>query len=507
MKLPAKIDETSVINGFNFDEAIVASAAAEATKFASESGAIVPTHENIGNYVFEPSGAEFFIPLGIPEELMSGDARSFEKGALSSRYLPLPLLWQFKTETGHNGSVVVGRIDHIERVDGGLGNIKGVFDVGPYGREAERMVRGGFLRGVSADLDQFKASTKTPKEAELSKNKNTIANDEIIVQEARLMGITIVAKPAFQECFIMIKEEPTMGVEESEMLDGVYEEVLDDLDYELAALAASAAPVVPPRDWFKNPNLNGPTPLTTTDDGRVFGHIAAWHTSHIGMGGRNVRPPRSATNYAYFRTGELRTDAGDVQVGQLTLAGGHASLHDSADAAIKHYDDTNSAVADVIAGEDNYGIWVAGALRPEVTPQQIRQFRASSPSGDWRPINGMLELVAVCNVNVPGFPIARTITAGGVPMALVAAGAAVLAEIKENSRMSELEDRISEIEDATLASKFSSLVDKMAPVIESRDNELSNRIEEIRASVKRRVSDEEQELSNKIIELKNKFNR
>ena len=146
---------------------------------------------------------------------------------------------------------------------------------------------------------------------------------------------------------------------------------------------------------------------------------------------KSTKPPRSKSKYSYFHTGVVRTDAGkDVPVGQLTLAGGHADLHASAAQAAKHYDDTASAIADVCAGEDEYGIWVCGSLRPTATEMQIRALRASAPSGDWRPINGSLELVAVCQVNVPGFPIARALVASGKVMALVAAGANFMAILK-----------------------------------------------------------------------------
>ncbi len=111
----------------------------------------------------------------------------------------------------------------------------------------------------------------------------------------------------------------------------------------------------------------------------------------------------------------------------MTLSGGHASLSLSARDAVKHYDDTNSAVCDLAAGEDQHGIWVSGALRPGLSPEKVRAFRAASPSGDWRPINGKLELVAVCAVNVPGFPVASAmVAAGGMVTALVAAGTAPL---------------------------------------------------------------------------------
>ena len=138
-----------------------------------------------------------------------------------------------------------------------------------------------------------------------------------------------------------------------------------------------------------------------------------------------------------------RTAEGDdVPVGQLTLAGGHAPLEATAAAAVKHYDDTASAAADIHAGEDAYGIWVAGALRPGTTPEQVRALRASAPSGDWRPIGGRLEMVAICQVNVPGFPVARARVASGYVTALVAAGAQALAELRGPT----VEERIAEIE-------------------------------------------------------------
>jgi DNA-binding ferritin-like protein len=159
-----------------------------------------------------------------------------------------------------------------------------------------------------------------------------------------------------------------------------------------------------------------------------------------------TRPPRSRSNYSYFHTGVLRTEeGGDVPVGQITLAGGHADIRASASEAVKHYDDTASAAIDVHAGEDAYGIWVAGSLRPGVTPEQVRALRASAPSGDWRPIRGNLELVAVCQVNVPGFPIARAMVASGQVTALIAAGASVLAKMRSNP-MQELNERLSKLE-------------------------------------------------------------
>ena len=430
-------------------------------------------NENTASY-----GAKFMIPLVIPEETESGDGRKFKKGAITVRELPLPLLWQIKTADGHSGSVVVGRIDHMERVDGGIGNAHGVFDTSAYGKEAERMVRDGFIRGVSADLDKFEASEDAKDEAgddtdEMKAKK--IGGDKITITKSRVMAVTIVPKPAFEECKIYLEDTvQTEDMQEEPMEnlpDGVYIEDGDGVaSIEAAALLAcgmiaGAIPTGPPAQWFANPELSGPTPLTVDDDGRVFGHVASWKTDHIGMRS-GTRAPKSRTGYAYFHTGVVRADDGkDYTVGQLTLAGGHASLEASALEAARHYDDTGSAIADVHAGEDQFGIWVAGALRPSASPEQIRALRASAPSGDWRPINGSLELVAVCQVNVPGFPIARARVASGQIYALVAAGAASLAQIKEDP-MQELAARIERLEKRQAAN----------PELAAKAEELSNRL-------------------------------
>lgn len=183
-----------------------------------------------------------------------------------------------------------------------------------------------------------------------------------------------------------------------------------------------------PSAFFENPHLKMATPITVTEEGRVFGHIAAWDQCHIGYEDC-VTAPHSETNYAHFTTGVVSTDAGDVAVGQISLGGGHASPNGSLRAAVAHYDATSAAVADVTVGEDEFGIWFSGALRADVTEKQLRALKASGVSGDWRRVatrsgRSNLELVAALSVNVPGFPIPRTQFAldGKNQVSLIASG-------------------------------------------------------------------------------------
>lgn len=187
-------------------------------------------------------------------------------------------------------------------------------------------------------------------------------------------------------------------------------------------------PTVPDISWFRDPHFTEPTPLTVTPDGRVFGHLCEFDRAHIGFSGRQVLPPRG-DDMRFFLTGatDVLDDDGNVteiSVGKLTMNTGHAGVenHVSAAAAARHYDDTGTIAALVNAGSDSIGIWMAGAMMPDLDAFTTRRFRSCGASGDWRYIEGSLRLVAALSVPVGGFPIPRARVASGAPLALVAAG-------------------------------------------------------------------------------------
>lgn len=205
-------------------------------------------------------------------------------------------------------------------------------------------------------------------------------------------------------------------------------------DGSLKGITASAtvSSMLPPAHAFADPVLDGPTPLSLDHDSipgyiEVYGHLATWGTCHTGMVGRCVTPPHSQRDYSYFNVGAVRThDAGEpklIAAGHITMGeGGHAGMKLNAADAAAFYDNVNTVVADVAAGEDGHGIWVHGVMRRTATPEQIDALRASPLSGDWRTIDGSFELIAALAVNSGGFPIPRARVASGTPIALVAAG-------------------------------------------------------------------------------------
>ena len=320
----------------------------------------------------------------------TGDGRVFDsEGDFAFREFPLPLLWQETTGEGHDSSRVVGTIDTGEVKDGAVVATGTVF-----ASEAKvlELLDAGVIR-PSVDLCDMVAEVDD--------------EETMIVSSAKIMAATLVAKPAFERVFINVDSDETSEV---------------DADALVAAAAVIDLPVMQ-ASMFDDPQLDEPTPLTVTSEGRVYGHLALWDSSHVGMPGRKVKPPRSSTGYSAFHQSTVLTDNDDrLAVGRLTVGGGHASSRAGVRAAAEHYDQTGSCWAFVRAGEDDLGIYVAGCVNPDATPAQVRAGASAPLSGDWRRIGSNLELVAALSVSTPGFPIRREFTdVTGDQMSLVAA--------------------------------------------------------------------------------------
>lgn len=371
-------------------------------------------------------------PIGI-EGRLTGDGRIIETNALRWDTLPMNLRWG---ATGnHHDAEVVGHINTLERRSDGMIWATGDFDMGSeVGREAARQVDQELTPGVSMDLDDVSFEVRvaaellgmgSEDEVEIpqpdEEGRVTVmkiaSDDEVLATtDARIRSATMVAIPAFEELRLTL-DNPLTQEDLALAASAVVEEA--------ESLLAGAAPVAPPRAWFDDPQFPEPTRLTIDDNGRFRGHLAAWGTCHTAFPGQCVTAPSSPSGYAHFHVGTLITAEGDeIAVGPITMDTLHAARTKSAVDTLAHYEHTGRAIADVRVGEDAHGIWVAGALRPTVTAEQVRALRASPLSGDWRRLGGALELVAALAVNTPGFPIPRPqgLVASGVTTSLVASG-------------------------------------------------------------------------------------
>jgi hypothetical protein len=497
-------------------------------------------------------------PIGL-EGMATGDGRYIEKGALRWDSLPIPLRWVEKDVGAHDGAVVVGKVEDIERIDYDEANERlarngkdpmpesfkdatviwgsGSSDLGSeYGREAYRQVDEDLTPGVSMDLDDIlveepdepgnmsmkilegrvraatqvaipafegaRIATSQPEQFDLDLyDVDTLASDEFNWVEdvgglpgyikrihkhlmekgmdeshAIATSVNVVKKmcatgdvnfPGVQQVNAASRAQACSDVAEwEEKKARAHATAAESEDF---GLTASAAPALPRREWFANPGLGEPTGLTVEDDGRVYGHIALWGTCHIASPeghGVCTSPPSSPSNYAYFRTGLTRTDKGEVATGKITMNTLHAGQRLSSTDAIYHYEHTGLAGADVVAGEDSHGIWVAGAARPDA---DLVALRAAPVSGDWRKVQGRLELVGALCVNVPGFPVPRTralVASGGIE-SLVASGM-VMAPVRTTVDLSDedsllaLRERFREMDRREAAAALAARVERAA---------------------------------------------
>jgi hypothetical protein len=388
-------------------------------------------------------------PLAV-EGIVTGDGREFAEGALTWADLPVPLRWNI--EDSHGGeartkAVNVGRIDRIWR-DGNKIMGAGVLDLSDEnGRRAHAKIEGKFLRGVSIDADSIADADVEfvwPEDVNAGTGEEGGEDDlfemlfaqpeKVIFHGGRIRAATLVDIPAFAEAYIALLDEQGAIVAGGQPVGDAAVQALTVREPEpertLHVVRASGDTWRPPAAWFTDPGLSLPTPITVTDDGRIYGHAAQWGSCHIGQEGVCVQPPHE-DEHPYYRTGEVVcADGSRVAVGQITVGTGHAPLHYGASPAAEHYDNTGAAVADVAVGNDAHGIWVAGAVRPGADPLKVYELQAAGQvSGDWRRIGGQLRLVGLLAVNVPGFPVPkmRARVASGEPQALVAAGRPVVA--------------------------------------------------------------------------------
>lgn len=355
-------------------------------------------------HTYKPDANNGFVMVIAKEGVRTVDGREFSAGAIDWRELPIPLLSIRGNDPtgrgGHKSSRAIAAITEIWREDNeeGFGTVygKGYFASDEEGQEAKKLISEGVLSGVSADVGGAVV-------------EELVADEEFggtikYIHKGTIVGVTVLPIPAF---------------------DGTKVSVVHHDQDEDSVVASASDSWAPKSDWFNNPNFTEPTPITVTADGQIKGHAALWGTCHVGYRDRCVTPPRSRSNYEFFNTGQVLTaDGKTVTVGRLTAGTGHAGIDFGAQTAVDHYDNTGHQAGYIHAGEDEHGIWFAGSVSPSATPEQIATLRASMVSGDWRKVQGGLELVGILAVNTPGFPVPR-VRAGlvaGAQVSLIASG-------------------------------------------------------------------------------------
>jgi hypothetical protein len=379
----------------------------------------------------------------VVEGVPTGDGRQFAAGSLTwpalgeTASLEIPLGWMY--ERAHGGMatdkvVNVGRIDTITRSGNELLGT-GVLNLDTeWGRRAAEQMGTrddpGFLAGVSIDADdpadprglnvEYVFPDSCALEESPDKDDELLPPDELaadgelacmipemeIYHSGRIRAATLVDIPAYVEARLYLDRPVPEGTPV-------------DADAVAMPLVASsftmAIPDLPPAEWFDEPRDEPEIgAITVTDEGRFFGYLAPKNVAHRGIRDKRVTVPMGNVDYGMWMNRVTIADDGHggfarVATGPITMDCGHASASPRVVGAARreHYDNSCSIVATVRVGENSRGVWIAGAVLPDVTPEQIRRMMACQLSGDWGPHRekpGKRELAGALLVPVPGFP-------------------------------------------------------------------------------------------------------
>jgi len=367
----------------------------------------------------------------------TSDGRYLIPGEIGERELPLPIA---ASHDDQRATETVGRIEVVERFPAAEFQKdgfdlpdplppqavviwgEGTFDGSPESEDAIRQMENGV--GISLDLPMERQALIHAETYEEVDPRELSEEDMLSmffggVPEGYLRGIagkiggaSLASIAAFEETVIRIVEDTALVA--SGFAIKPQEVPVEPMTVLETPLTASVEPpLAPPRDWFFRDEPDEPTPITILPTGEVYGHLALWNTCHAGRANGAysscMYAPHSRTNYSQFHLGAILCDDGsEVPIGRITIGTGHAPLNMGAAAARAHYDNTGTCVAFTRAKDGVFGIWICGTMKSDATPEQIRDFRACPPSGDWRIHDGALELQAALAVNTPGFPVARS---------------------------------------------------------------------------------------------------
>lgn len=360
----------------------------------------------------------------------TGDGREFSPESIdwpNPADVVIPLQWQKETTHGgmHDVTVNVGRVTEIYR-DGNSIMGSGYVDTGSEdGGEVQRRMEAGTLAGVSIVADNpddpmgFDVEYVMDESCEIDPDDpegnledvdmRCLMPEKVIYHSGRIRALTLVDVPAYVEGSISLTTEPRRIIEEEQQDDD------DEMSSEalLASALQMSIPEVPPAEWFTEP-VNKPEigAITITDEGQIFGYLAPKNVAHRGISDRRQTVPMGNVDYSRYmnRPRHVETYAGvdRIATGPITMGCGHASTAPGVDAqaSMDHYDNACSIVATVRIGENRHGVWVAGALMPDVEPRQVMRMMACQLSGDWRPHRekpGKRDFTGALLVPVPGF--------------------------------------------------------------------------------------------------------
>jgi len=190
---------------------VVMAAAADPTdiavEVADESDLVPDEPEEDEELITEIPVHGVLAPEGVP----TGDGRMFALDSLSTRDLPVPLLYEYVHSHGGDTSMssTVGRVDTAWRDEAtNMWRWTGAIVLTtPYAQEAIDGMVNGLVRGVSIDGDAAEVEVQEIEEGDEIDLMELLMPSETVFSKMRVAGLTIVPIPAFQEAYIALGHE------------------------------------------------------------------------------------------------------------------------------------------------------------------------------------------------------------------------------------------------------------------------------------------------------------
>jgi len=338
----------------------------------------------------------------------------------------VPLMFQTSTEYGHMGADLAGFCEEINEASGTVHG-GGRFYDNEAGVAFRDLLLGGRKFGVSVDPSEAVDVDETFECTEWDDEGFCEGGDwKLVFKAYEIAGLTGTPFPGFEKAAIKLGGKQAAAA--------------------TAPVRASLSiPVAPPVEWLtlgephkgqrfidgrdggdvlvEQMNDEGAVvgyavPLEMRDDGLVYGHLTMWGQCHVadpwGPGVCASAQP-SRNGYADFLTGHVVcSDGTDVPTGELVVGCEHSSAFDVRGVR-DHLAHAGMGWASVNVVDGQYGPWLCGVLRPDLSEAQVRVLRALSLSGEW-----VGELAGILAVNAPGLPVQRALAASafnvsGVP--------------------------------------------------------------------------------------------
>lgn len=328
-------------------------------------------------------------------DVPSGDGRMIRKGGIEwdLETEGIPIIWD-RDEGDHSG-MVLGRIDSI--VDDGIGPFvtgrlfasKDPIAKAAVARVTELIAENALGWSVMIDKVVNEITIRDPEVVDMPDGSRMVRmahdDDMSTTVSSRLRHLAIVDTPAQPGARPILGPPP--------------------------AQAAAAAVATYPAEHFAKWDSRDPMPLTTTPDGRIFGHIAGDGCFRNGDMVRCEKYTRDPDpQLRNFHTGTATLDNGDViRVGSLTAAGLHADTANyNVDAQRHHHENSTTVYAKVVAWEDARGrLCVSGSLVPGLDPGFTAQVAGLPVSIERWPVQGVpgVTLVGAHAVPTPAWPV------------------------------------------------------------------------------------------------------